>query len=148
MDSKCAERCRLSTAIIEDEQDLIWIYEKIFARIGVPVSFVADDGIDALAMFKECRPKPQIVLMDNRLPGMNGIDVTKAIIKSEPDTLVIFLSGDSGVRDEAIEAGAFRFLEKPAGIRDIIEAIESALAFTATTEMPPDHWTQGEIGSL
>jgi DNA-binding NtrC family response regulator len=148
MNGNEAKRCRLCTAIVEDEEDLIWIYEKIFARIGVPVSFIADDGIDAVAMFKECAPKPQVVLMDNRLPGMNGIDVTKAIIKSEPDTRIIFLSGDAGVRDEAIKAGAFRFLEKPAGIRDIIEAIESAMSFTTTIEMPLDHDAHCEISSL
>lgn len=130
MDGKEAERCRLCTAIVEDEQDLVWIYQRIFSRIGVPVSFVAVDGVDALAMFKESAPKPQVVLMDNRLPGMSGIDVTKEMIKAEPDTLVIFLSGDTGVRDEAMNAGAFLFLEKPAGIQDIMIAIESALAFS------------------
>lgn len=147
MDGNDAERRRLCTAIVEDEQDLIWIYQRIFSRIGVPVSFVAVDGIDAVAMFKESAPKPQVVLMDNRLPGMNGIDVTKEMIRAEPDTLVIFLSGDTGMREEAINAGAFLFLEKPAAIRDIMTAIESALDFTTTAYMVPDHRAQGEIGS-
>jgi two-component system, NarL family, invasion response regulator UvrY len=130
MDGNDTIGCRLCTAIVEDEQDLVWIYQRIFSRIGVPVSFVAIDGVNALAMFKESSPKPHVVLMDNRLPGMSGVDVTREMIKAEPDTLVIFLSGDTGVRDEAINAGAFLFLEKPAGLRDIITAIESALAFS------------------
>jgi len=148
MDENDACRCRICSAIVEDEQDLIWIYQRIFARIGVPVSFVAVDGADALATFRECIQKPQVVLMDNRLPGLSGVDVTKEMIKAQPDTRVIFLSGDTGVMDEAIKAGAFLFLEKPAGIRDIIAAIESALAITTTTEMPSDPGAHCEIGGL
>ena len=148
MDCNDTVRRRLCTAIVEDEQDLIWIYRRILARIGVPVSFIAGDGKDAVAMFKESAPKPHVVLMDNRLPGMSGLDVTKEMIKAEPDTLVIFLSGDTAVKEEAIKAGAFLFLEKPADIRDIITAIESALDFTTTAQMPPDQETLSEIGSL
>ncbi|OPY30461.1 MAG: acetoacetate metabolism regulatory protein AtoC [Methanocella sp. PtaU1.Bin125] len=148
MNEDIARSCPVCSAIVEDEEDLIWIYRRIFARIGVPVSFVAADGTDALTVFREAAPKPQVVLMDYRLPGLSGLDLTKEMIKSEPGTRVIFLSGDGSVKDEAFKAGAYRFLEKPAGLKDIITAIESALVVTAGTEMPRAHGANCEIGSL
>jgi two-component system chemotaxis response regulator CheY len=148
MEESDACRYRICSAIVEDEKDLIWIYKQIFTRIGVPVSFVAIDGFEAVATFRECASKPQVVLMDNRLPGLSGVDVTKEMIKAEPDTRVIFLSGDTGMREEAIKAGAFLFLEKPVGLKDIFEAIESAIAYLPVAKISTDRGTHGEIGSL
>jgi CheY-like chemotaxis protein len=112
-------------AIVEDEKDLARMYEMILAKMGVPVSFVATSGDEAIAMFKECSPKPRVVLMDNRLPSMSGVEVTKTILSLKPDTHIIFLSADSGAREEATRAGAALFISKPARISDIVSAIGS-----------------------
>ncbi len=118
----------MCTAIVEDETALIQIYEKAFARNGIPVCFVAEDGLEAIEKFNRCHVKPCVVLMDNRLPRMNGIDAAKAMLKTEPGTRVIFLSGDADARDEALKAGAFLFLKKPTSLRDIMGSIRMRIS--------------------
>lgn len=113
-------------AIVEDERDLARMYEMILAKMGIAISFVAHSGRDAIVRFEECTPKPQIVLMDNRLPSMSGVEATKAILEMKPDTRIIFLTADTGAREEAIKAGAALFICKPARISEIMGAIESA----------------------
>jgi DNA-binding NtrC family response regulator len=143
-----ATRCPVCTAIVEDEQDLILLYRQIFACMGLPVCFAADNGIDAFAQFNECAIKPRVVLMDNRLPGMSGIEVTKEMLRIEPATRVIFLSADTGAQEDAMNAGAFHFLLKPAGISEIINTVWKALVLSPVTRMSPEPHIQGEIGGL
>lgn len=119
--------CQMCAAIVEDETALIQIYEKAFARRGIQICFVAEDGREAVEKFNRCHVKPCVVLMDNRLPQMNGIEATKEMLKLEPGTRVIFLSGDADAKDEALKAGAFLFLKKPASLRDIIGSIQNAM---------------------
>lgn len=126
MNEDSGSRNRFSVAIVEDENDLAQMYEMILARIGVPVSFIAGSGTEAIARFRECTPKPRVVLMDNRLPVMSGVEVMRAILDMEPDTRVILLSADVGAREEAIRAGAACFISKPARISDIVGAIGNA----------------------
>lgn len=121
-----ADQKELHVAIVEDERDLARMYEMILAKMGVTVSFVACSGLEAIAKFKECEPKPRVVLMDNRLPSMSGVEVTKVILAIKPDTRIIFLSADTGAREEAFKAGAALFVSKPARVSDIIESIGSA----------------------
>jgi CheY-like chemotaxis protein len=135
-------------AIVEDEKDLARMYELILARMGVHVSFVAFSGSEAVIKFKECSPQPQVVLMDNRLPSMSGVEATKLILAIKPQTRIIILSADCGARDEAIEAGAALFISKPARVSDIVGAIGCARsgAPAASTLMRP--FTKELIGSL
>jgi CheY-like chemotaxis protein len=139
MDECNAGSDELRVAIVEDEKDLARMYEMIMAKMGIPVSFVAHSGVEAIVKFKECSPKPQVVLMDNRLPSMSGVEVMKVILQLKPDTRIIFLSADCGARDEAIRAGAALFVNKPARVSDIIGAIGSARsgASAAGTLMRP-----------
>jgi CheY-like chemotaxis protein len=88
---------------------------------------VAEDGLEAVEKFNRCHVKPCVVLMDNRLPQMNGIDATKEMLKLEPGTRIIFLSGDADAKEEALKAGAFLFLKKPTSLRDIILSIQNAM---------------------
>ncbi len=148
MNEREATRCPVCTAIVEDEHDLISLYRQIFTGMGMQVCFAADNGIDALAQFNECAIKPRVVLMDNRLPGMSGIEVTKEMLRIEPATRVIFLSADVSAQEEAMNAGAFHFLLKPAGIGEITGVVRKALVIAPVTRLLPESHVQGEIGGL
>ena len=69
-----------------------------------------------------------IVLLDLKMPDMNGLDVLKKIIEYDPSIEVIMLTGhgssDSGV--EAKEKGAFDYVMKPLDITELMDIIESA----------------------
>lgn len=115
--------CRAGIAIVEDEKDLVKVYIRLFERRGIYVCFVAYNGADAILRFIETTPKPHIVLMDYRMPIKDGIEVTREILKIDPETRIIFLSADVAVKEEALKAGAKIFLKKPASIKDIDKAI-------------------------
>jgi DNA-binding NtrC family response regulator len=121
-----ADACGAGIAIVEDDKDLVDLYGKILKKRGLTVCFVAYDGREAVYKFAECNTKPSVVLMDNRLQSMHGVEATRKILNIEPKTKVIFLSADITAENDAMDAGAFMFLKKPASIHDIIKAIKSA----------------------
>jgi DNA-binding response OmpR family regulator len=116
-----------SVAVVEDEPQLVRTYELLFKRRQIPLSFYAYDGYEAIEKFRNASPRPGVVIIDNRLPSMSGIDVTKAILAIEPGTKIIFISGDDGVRDESLNSGAAVFLKKPTSLKEITATISSLL---------------------
>ena len=127
MNEACnVQGCRVGLAIVDDEKDLVKMFQMAFERRGILICFIAYDGEEAIKKFIECTPKPHVVLMDYRLPLMNGIEATKEILKIDPATKIVMLSADSNVKEKAIQAGAHTFLSKPASIDNIINAIENA----------------------
>ena len=113
-------------AIVDDERSLVDVYQKIFESRGIPICFVAYDGEEAVRLFAKHNPRPCVVLMDYRMPVVNGVEAMKRILKMDADAKVIFISADEGVREEAIEAGAAVFVQKPASLKEILEAVERA----------------------
>jgi sigma-B regulation protein RsbU (phosphoserine phosphatase) len=88
----------------------------------------AETGSEGLAIFH--RERPDAVLCDLRLPGMDGLDVLSVIAKSSPDTPIIVVSGASLVGDavQALQNGAWDFLTKPIADMGVLEkAVERAL---------------------
>jgi two-component system chemotaxis response regulator CheY len=114
-------------AIVEDEKDLVNVYERILQKRGIPICFIAYDGNEAILKFIASTPKPHIVIMDYRLPTLNGIEVTKKILEIDPETKIIFLSADVSVREEALQIGVFIYIAKPASLKEITDAIESII---------------------
>ena len=114
-------------AIVDDERQLVRTYELLFSRRQIPLSFFAYDGDEAIGKFRVASPRPKVVIIDNRLPSMSGIDVMKAMLALEPATKVIFISGDESVRQESLAAGAAVFLKKPAPISEITNIVKSLL---------------------
>lgn len=115
----------LSVAIVDDDPQLVMIYQQLFSYRKIPVSFFAYDGFAALEMFRKANPKPLILLIDYRMPGMNGIELMKEVLQMAPGTKIIFISADDGVRLDTLKAGASAFLNKPAGINEIMDSINS-----------------------
>lgn len=112
-----------SVAIVDDEVQLVRTYELLFEKRGIPMAFTAYDGDEAIEKFSRADPKPGIVIIDNRLPSMSGIDVMKAILTIEPRTKVVFISGDESSMRESLDTGATVFMKKPASIKEITETI-------------------------
>jgi CheY-like chemotaxis protein len=123
------EKCEwcAGIAIVEDEKDLVRVYIRLFEKRCIPVCFVAYDGNEAILKFIECSPKPHVVLMDYRLPTMNGIEVMIRVLEIDPDTKIIFLSADVSVKEEALKAGAYTFLAKPVSLKVITNAVDDVI---------------------
>ena len=85
----------------------------------------ADSASDAVK--KAFLHKPDVVVMDIRLPGRSGIDATREIIKAQPETKVIMLTSyaEEELLFEAITAGASGYVLKQIGSGELIRALEA-----------------------
>lgn len=126
MDERDVQGPRVDIAIVEDEKDLVRVYEQIFPTMGIIIRYVAYDGEEAIKKFIECYPRPYVILMDYRLPTIDGIVATREILKIDPAVRIIFISSDFGVKEQAMRAGAYYFLKKPASIKDIVAVVKAA----------------------
>jgi FixJ family two-component response regulator len=76
---------------------------------------------------------PGVLILDLRLPGMNGKDLQKALADSGSTLPIVFMTAyeDEGVRQEVTDRGAVAFLQKPVDERTLLEAIHKASKRTA-----------------
>lgn len=93
---------------------------------GVEIVGTAADGDEATELAREL--KPDVVLMDLRMPRMDGIDATRLIRERHPATQVVVLTtySDDESITAALAAGALGYLTKDAGREDIHRALEAA----------------------
>ncbi len=93
------------------------------------------DGDQAISYVN--REAPDIIILDLRMPGMDGIEVLKQVRQSHPDVQVIILSGRETEtdREEAKKLGAFDFVKKPADIDSLVGRIKEA--YWTKVEKPP-----------
>ena len=86
----------------------------------------AEDGADAARVARELRP--DVVLMDYRLPVTDGVAATAAVLEASPETAVIGLTASANVRERQAlsEAGAVECLGKDDELDEIVAAIMRA----------------------
>jgi len=95
---------------------------------GIEVVALAEDGARAVELFE--RHKPDLVLMDLNMPGVNGIQATRQLHDKHPDARVVALTtydADEWVLD-AIRAGAVGYLLKDTPRAGLIKAIEGTVS--------------------
>jgi two-component system response regulator YesN len=92
-------------------------------RYGIELAGTASDGVEALRLFREA--KPDIVLTDIRMPGMDGLQVIEKILTEAPETVCIVFSGFNEVKylKKAIKLGVMDYLEKPVTLPMIEEVL-------------------------
>ncbi|SRR5690554_5977126 len=115
--------------LIVDDQVVVTEGLRVILSLApsVEVAGVAYDGAQAVELVGKL--KPDLVLMDLKMPGMNGIRATRAIREQYPDTHILVLttySADEWVFD-AIRAGASGYLLKDSDGDDIVAAIEGTV---------------------
>ena len=111
---------------IADDQDLVRSgYKAILSTYpDFEIAGMAKDGNEAVELAQQLRP--DVILMDIRMPDMNGIQATKIIKEVSPKTPVIALSAfafEDTIR-EAKAVGCDDFMSKPFKVEDLIEIIK------------------------
>lgn len=98
--------------IVDDESDVREFARNFFRKRGIQV-FVASDGREALDIIASERP--ELVLLDIRMDGMDGIEVLRELRRLHDQTRIIMVSGmeDAKVIEEAKGFGVVSFIHKP-----------------------------------
>jgi two-component system response regulator DevR len=112
--------------MLVDDHEVVRLGLKSLLEHHQGFEVVAEAGSAAEAVEKALALKPDVILMDIRLPGVSGIDACQEIIQENPEIKVIMLT--SYAEDEmlfsAIRAGASGYLLKQIGGKELVEAIE------------------------
>ena len=113
--------------LVEDNEVFREALELLLAlRSDIVVVGSVSDGSAAVDAATEHRP--DVVLMDYRLPGIDGVQATRAVREAAPDVAVVVLTASANLRevDALYEAGAVACLSKDQELDEIVEAIRSA----------------------
>jgi FixJ family two-component response regulator len=105
--------------IVDDDDAVRGVFRRILERAGWSVIDAAD-GETGLAL---CRlHAPGLVLVDLRMPGMDGLEVLTRIVGEHPETPVIMITGQGTLADavEALRGGAWDFVSKPLPDNEIL----------------------------
>lgn len=114
--------------LIADDESLIRIdLQEMLRNLGYLVVGEAGDGITALKLAREL--KPDLVIMDIRMPAMDGIDVAKVLTEEKIAPVVLLTAySQKDLIERAKDAGVVGYLVKPFKESDLTPAIEVALA--------------------
>ncbi len=112
--------------VVDDDPLFRWVLSQVLERAGYRVHAAAT-GEDGLAAIRDCQPCA--VLLDLRLPDMDGLTVLKAIHQVRPDLPVLMVTGDPTpeTRRQALRLGVYAFFAKPCDWTELLATISQAL---------------------
>ena len=110
--------------IVDDDQSLQRLYGLILKEAGFEIVDIAINGKDAIEKYNNLKVKPDIILMDHRMPIKNGLDAMSKILKINRKEKIIFVSADISVKQKALSLGACGFLDKPFKMQELVTAIQ------------------------
>ena len=110
--------------LVDDEKQFVDTLAERLAMRGFSAR-VAYDGPQALKAVEE---PTDVIVLDLRMPGMDGFEVLRSVKKSNPQVQVIILTGHGGDAEEqtAYRMGAYNFLKKPMDIDELLKSIRMA----------------------
>jgi two-component system nitrogen regulation response regulator GlnG len=114
-----------SILIIDDEEPIAWALKRAFERDGcrVAVSASAEDGI------RKAESRPDVIFLDVRLPGMDGLAALSELRNAAPEAAVVVMTahGNLNTAVKAVAGGAFDYLAKPFDLAQALDAAKRAL---------------------
>jgi two-component system, chemotaxis family, chemotaxis protein CheY len=122
-------------AIVDDDFELLTTYSVVLEHLGY-TTLTANDGDEIVdQVLHGHEPAPDVILMDYRMPKMNGLEAAKKILRNRPGVKIIMSTADDSVKQEAISAG-MTFLQKPFSLGELASAIRESLGEDASAANP------------
>ena len=132
--------------IIEDDRTIVEALEDTFRFHEFEV-FTAVNGRDGCTGFREQRP--DLIILDIMLPGLDGFDVCKKIKSEDPLVPIVMLTARSGESDKLLgfELGADDYVTKPFSVKELVARVKAVLKRSAyrTTEPPEQEQKEDEF---
>jgi two-component system chemotaxis response regulator CheY len=94
---------------------------------GFQLLGIANNGEEAIKMFKSFEKRPDIIILDYRMPIKNGIDALNEILAIDRSSKVIFASADRIIKEKVYLQGAMGFLDKPFTHKKLITILNNCL---------------------
>ena len=118
---------KMKLMLVDDEERFLTTTQKLLAKKGHDV-LTATSGMEALEILKQ--KNMHVVVLDVKMPGMDGIETLKEIKRRFPLVEVIMLTGHATVESavDGLKSGATDYLMKPTEIDDLLQKAEAAFA--------------------
>jgi len=116
---------KIKLLLVDDEERFLSTTQKLLLKAGHEV-LTSTNGTEALGLLRQHHI--DVVILDVKMPGMDGIAILREIKKSFPLVEVIMLTGHATVESaiEGLKLGALDYLMKPTSIEDLIRKSEEA----------------------
>lgn len=133
--------------LVDDEERFVLNLARLLKARGFAV-FTAFDGQRALAVLS-LEKEIAVVVLDVRMPGMDGIETLQRIRERYPEIEVIMLTGQATLEDgiQAVRCGAFDYLQKPCDIEDLEAKIKAACS-VEQIKRHPVLWPRSTAGEI
>jgi two-component system chemotaxis response regulator CheY len=113
--------------VVDDEVYLQDLYADLLGIVGHQIVDTAFNGEEAVLKYEAMEQKPDLTIMDHRMPIKNGMEATAEILALDPSAKVLFISADVSQESRCQDAGAIGFLEKPFPMDKLFKTIENVL---------------------
>ena len=109
--------------IAEDDPLIRNLFKEILKSKGYDI-IVAVDGEDALKVYTELKEKPDIIVLDFKMPKRDGLQVTQEILQRDPSSNILMITGDPRVDQQELVSRGVIFKEKPVRMDDFLREIQ------------------------
>lgn len=112
--------------IVDDQQGIRLLLNEVLKKEGY-ATYLAANGIEALSFAEE--HKMDCVLLDMKIPGMNGVEILKRLKEKWPGLPVFMMTayGELDIVQEALNLGAIRYFTKPFDIFEVRDEVNKIL---------------------
>jgi two-component system chemotaxis response regulator CheY len=121
--------------IVEDNLELLNLYRRIISvKCGLKVTGVVTRGDEAVEAYVKAASKPDLVIMDINVPGIDGITAAAMIKRIDPDARILLATAEEVCHaDMPPELMRCPIIHKPFSMSDFVESIKSAMVKTELT---------------
>jgi len=110
--------------IAEDDPEIRKLFKKILIENGYE-TVEAIDGEEALSIYDALEVKPNLIILDYRMPRFNGIEVIKEILQRNPTISILMISGDPQIDHAFIADQGIKFKSKPVRMDEFLSEIRN-----------------------
>lgn len=109
--------------IVEDNHHIRTLFKNILKNRGYDIVDVADGG-KAIKIYDSMDQKPEIIVVDYRLPTLNGLELTQEILTRDPSSRILMITGDPRINQNVETEYGIKLRAKPIHMDDFVSEID------------------------